>query len=194
MAAVRALWETRDAIASQRDISPGRIIPDTAIVAAANALPQDRTALLALKGFHGRGAERYATQWVKALREVRSLPDHELPPLATRYDGPPPPRSWPERDPVAATRLSVARTELATLAAKLNLPVENLLTPDFVRRLMWDPPRVTAAETRIAPEDAFAEAVAQRLRELGAREWQVELTAGLLARAVTAGAEQADDS
>ncbi|HSE09314.1 MAG TPA: ribonuclease D [Nocardioidaceae bacterium] len=176
LAAVRELWEARDAIAAQRDVTPGRIIPDAAIVEAANALPRDRSSLLALKGFKGRGAQRYASRWVEALNLVRSLPEDELPPLAARYDGPPPPRAWSDRDPVAAARLATARGELAALAKKLNLPVENLLTPDFVRRLMWEPPNVDQHE--------LPGAVTGRLRELGAREWQVELTLGVLTRAI----------
>jgi ribonuclease D len=176
LAAVRELWQARDAIAAQRDVTPGRIIPDSAIVEAANALPADRSTLLALKGFKGRGAQRYSHQWVEAIRRARALPEDELPPLAARYDGPPPPRSWADRDPVAAARLSAARSDLAARATDLNLPVENLLTPDYVRRLMWEPPEVEERE--------LEEALAQRLRGFGAREWQVELTAELLARAI----------
>ncbi len=69
LGAVRALWEARDEIAEQRDVTPGRILPDSAIIAAATALPTDRAALLATKGFHGRGADRYASRWVAALRD-----------------------------------------------------------------------------------------------------------------------------
>jgi ribonuclease D len=176
LAAVRALWETRDAIAAQRDITPGRIIPDAAIIEAANALPRDRAALLALKGFRGRGAERYANQWVAAIRETRALPESELPSVTARYDGPPPPRAWADRDPVAAARLATARASLKDLAEKLNLPVENLLTPDYVRRLLWEPPDGDAAE--------MPELVAARLRDLGAREWQAELATEPLVAAI----------
>ncbi|MGZ4477630.1 MAG: HRDC domain-containing protein [Nocardioidaceae bacterium] len=178
LAAVRELWETRDAIAAQRDVTPGRILPDAAIVEAANALPRDRASLLAVKGFRGRGAERYATQWVAALREARGLEESELPTLAARYDGPPPPRAWADRDPVAAARLASARETLKARAEGLNLPVENLLTPDYVRRVLWEPPQVDAAE--------MTDAVAARLAELGARPWQVELAAGLMAEAILA--------
>jgi ribonuclease D len=176
LAAVRELWQTRDAIASQRDVTPGRIIPDAAIVEAANALPRDKGALLGLKGFRGRGAERYASQWVAALRTARELPDSELPPMAARYDGPPPPRAWADRDPVAAARLTHARAALKHRAEELNLPVENLLTPDYVRRLLWEPPEPTAAD--------LVEQVAGRLTDLGARAWQVELTRELLAESI----------
>ena len=46
LGAVRALWQLRDEIAQERDVTPGRILPDTAIVAAATALPTHRRALL----------------------------------------------------------------------------------------------------------------------------------------------------
>jgi ribonuclease D len=176
LAAVRELWQTRDAIASQRDVTPGRIIPDSAIVEAANQLPGDRGTLLGLKGFRGRGAERYVAQWVEALRAARSLNDDELPPVTARFDGPPPPRTWAERDPIAAARLLTARTQLKALAEELNLPVENLMTPDFVRRLIWEPPD--------CPPDELPDRVSERLAGYGARPWQVELATPRLVAAI----------
>jgi ribonuclease D len=175
LAAVRALWEARNDIATRRDVTPGRIIPDSAIVEAANALPRDKAALMALKGFRGRGAERYASTWLEALRAARGLPEDQLPPIAARYDGPPPPRAWAERDPVAAARLAKARAAMKALADEHQLPVENLLTPDYVRRLMWEPPPV---------DDDLEDRVSARLAELGARPWQVDLTRALLVDAI----------
>ncbi|MBV9293647.1 MAG: ribonuclease D, partial [Frankiales bacterium] len=52
------------------------------------------------------------------------------------------------------------------------LPVENLLSPELLRRVTWSPPESTP------------EAVAQALRAGGARPWQVNLTAGVLAAAL----------
>ena len=172
LAAVRALWHARDDIAAQRDVTPGRIIPDSAIVEAATALPRDRATLLAMRGFHGRGAQRYVSVWVEAIRAARELPDVELPLAAARYDGPPPPRAWAEKDPAAAARLATSRAALQELASEHDVPVENLLTPDYVRRVLWDPP------------GSGVEDVADALRTLGARAWQVELTAGILAAAI----------
>jgi len=43
LAAVRELWTARDQIARRRDIAPGRILPDAAIIAAANAMPTNPT-------------------------------------------------------------------------------------------------------------------------------------------------------
>jgi ribonuclease D len=179
LGAVRALWETRDAIAVQRDVTPGRILPDSAIVAAAQAMPLDRAALLATKGFHGRGAERYASRWVAALQEAADMDEADLPARSPRGDGPPLPRSWAEKDPVAARRLTLARDAMAELAEAHDVPVENLLTPDYLRRTLWTPPRTREP-------GALAAAVAAQLRTLGARPWQVELTAPLIVDAILA--------
>ncbi|MBZ5734424.1 HRDC domain-containing protein [Nocardioides sp. TRM66260-LWL] len=180
LGAVRALWGLRDEIARQRDVTPGRILPDSAIVAAATALPLERSQLLTVRGFHGRGAERYSTRWVAALREVAELPESELPQRAPRTDGPPLPRAWAEKDPVAARRLTIARDAVVALGERVSTPVENLLTPDLLRRLLWTPPAVREPQ-------ALAAAVAAQLADLGARPWQVELTTPLLVEAIVQG-------
>ena len=176
LGAVRALWETRDQIAEQRDVTPGRIIPDAAIVAAAQAMPTDRGALLKTRGFHGRGAERYAGRWLAALREAQEMPEDALPTRSPRGDGPPLPRAWAEKDPVAAKRLQLARAEMARLAERQGMPVENLLTPDYLRRTLWTPPRTRE------PGTLLDEIVAQ-LAGYGARSWQIALTAPILTTA-----------
>jgi ribonuclease D len=182
LAAVRALWETRDEIAARRDVTPGRILPDSAIVTAAHVLPSDRATLLGTKGFHGRGAERYANRWVDALRSAIEMPESELPKRSPRTDGPPTPRAWAERDPVAARRLDLARPAMTKLAKELELPVENLLTPDHLRRTLWTPP-----DTR--EPDALTAAVREQLKGYGARPWQVDLAAPVLVSAIIAGDE-----
>ena len=182
LAAVRALWETRDEIARNRDVTPGRIIPDAAIVAAASAMPTERRALLELKGFHGRGAERYANRWIGALREAAELPEEELPSRSPRGDGPPVPRAWAEKDPVAARRLELARPALTAVAEQHDLPVENLLTPDYLRRVLWSPPRTREPQ-------ALSAAVVELLRGLGARPWQCDLAEPVITAAVLAADE-----
>ncbi len=175
LAIVEHLWVARDRIAQESDTAPGRLLPDSSIVAAAQALPRDLSALQATKSFHGRGATRYQRAWGAALRDAWAVPDKDLPPAALRGDGPPPPRTWAQRDPAAAARLDRARAALQRRAGELDLPVENLLTPDLVRRLMWQP-----------PDDPGA--VAHVLAAAGARPWQVELTADLLAQAIVPAA------
>jgi ribonuclease D len=174
LAAVRELWNARDGVARQRDLSPGRILPDSAIVEAALAMPTTLTALSALPAFSGRGARRHARQWLDALEASRSLTEDQLPLQHLPTEGPPPPRVWAERDPAAAARLTAARASMTELATSLGMPVENLLSPDTVRRLCWDPPEPTEA------------AVTAVLSGLGARHWQIDLTAARLTAALTA--------
>jgi ribonuclease D len=176
LAAVRALWQTRDEIARERDLSPGRVLPDSAIVEAAVAMPTTPQALAGLQGFSGRGARRYARQWTAALAAARALPEADLPAQNLPSDGPPPARVWADRDPAAAARLAACRSGVTTIATSLNLPVENLLSPDTVRRLAWTPPSPLDEDT-----------VADQLRTLGARPWQIGLTAAALTEALATG-------
>jgi ribonuclease D len=172
LARVRALWYARDRVAARRDIAPGRILPDAAIVAAAEADPADERALLGLSNFAGRSVRRLARTWLVALRQARELPEDALP-TTPSYDGPPPPHRWAERDPAAAARLARCRVVVTTAAATHHVPPENLITPEYVRRLAWEPPAEQAPEV-----------VARTLRELGARAWQVDLLAVDLAKAL----------
>ncbi|WP_063794508.1 ribonuclease D, partial [Kitasatospora sp. MBT63] len=155
LAAVRELWQARDRIARERDVSPGRVLPDVAIVNAALAMPLNAPALLAVSGFGPRVNRKQLDQWLAALQRAREIPENQLPPSSAPHDGPPPPRAWADKDPVAAARLTAARAAVAALAEEHNLPAENLITPDLVRRVAWEP-----------PADASAEQVSAALRRL----------------------------
>ena len=170
LAAVREMWLERDSLAQKRDVAPGRLIPDSALVAAAKAMPTTVPQLLGTKGFHGRAAQREAPRWLRCIAAAREL--EELPPLHLPTNAPPPPRVWADRDPEAAQRLSTARPLLQAKADELNLPLENLLTPDYLRRVAWRP-----------PSDINEETVAAELSSLGAREWQIDLVAPLITEA-----------
>jgi ribonuclease D len=183
MAVVRELWLERDKIARRRDLSPGRVLPDSAIVEAARALPAVPRDLTDLPGFKGRGARRHATEWRRALDRARAQAEPNLPGTASPLpEGPPPAHRWAERDPVAAERLTAVRTVVATLADEHSLPAENLLQPDVVRRLAWRP-----------PEPPSPEAVGAELVEHGARPWQAELTAEPIGKALLRLTEQDDE-
>jgi ribonuclease D len=63
------------------------------------------------------------------------------------------------------------------------MPLENLLTPDLLRRVAWSPP---------VPADAAAIRLA--LTELGARTWQLDATAQQIAAAFVEASQIAEDS
>jgi ribonuclease D len=157
-AVVRALWEARDAYASSRDIAPGRVLPDAAIIAAAQAMPTSRDAMIALKEFSGRGQQRQASRWWQAISSAQGLADEALPLVNPPSTGLPQPRSWPDRNPEAAKRLERARAHIAAVSAQVSIPVENLMTPELVRRICWEPP---------------AGPLVQALADAGARPWQI---------------------
>ncbi len=173
LAYVAELWTTRDEIARETDRAPSKILADLAITELAAAPAPGPTAMRQIQGFSRRQARRYDAEWLAALRRVIKLNDSELPVMHRPSDAPPPPRVWASKDPAAAARLSAAREGLAALAARLELPVENLLTPDYVRRLAWKPPEPIAAEV-----------IDAALASFGARGWQRELTVPILVTAL----------
>nr|BFD82034.1 ribonuclease D [Streptomyces sp. Xyl84] len=176
LAVVRELWQTRDRIAQRRDVSPGKVLSDAAIVQAALAVPANAHALAALTGFGHRMGRRQLEQWQAAVDRARALPESALPQQGQTVTGPPPPRAWADKDPAAAARLSAARAAVSGLAEQLGLPQENLVAPDAVRRLCWEPPK---------PADG--EAVGAALAGYGARPWQVELVTPVLVAALGSG-------
>ncbi len=183
LAIVRSLWEERDKVAQKRDISPGRVLRDAAITAAAQAKPTTLAALLQVREWQSRGTKRAAPRWFPAIERALALPDRELPAKrGPRGDGPPQPRIWKDKRPEAAARLEAARPRLLELAERLEMPVENLLQPDAMRRACW--------EHRGGGEEEIRTLLASR----DARQWQIDLTAPVMAEAfaeVEAAAESA---
>ena len=170
---VRELWQTRDQIACDRDTTPGRILPDAALVEIALAAPQTRTDLRNLKAMRGRGPRRFLDDWQAAVDRAVAMPEDELPRTAPRGDGPPPPRVWADKNPAAAERLTRSRTVVTDLAEEHNLPAENLINPGLVRQLAWEPPASITEGS-----------VVDTLEDLGARRWQVGLIAAPLTEAL----------
>lgn len=175
LAAARELWLARDALARETDTAPGRLVPDASLMVAARALPASKRELAALKQFSGRASRSEIDRWWAAIETALTTDDI---PVQRRATGTlPPPRSWADRNPEADLRLKSARTALSTIAEERAIPLENLLTPDFLRQLAWNPPAVEGdGEAEVA-------AIGARLAELGARPWQIKLTAQSIASA-----------
>lgn len=173
LAAVRELWTVRDRIAKRRDIAPGRILADSAIIDAAIADPKTVDDLIALPVFGGRNQRRNAHVWLAALEAARETP--EPPDEAEPGNGPPPAVRWGKRKPEAAARLDAARTALAKLSQRVSVPTENLVSPELVRRLCWD----------WDGADDPAAAIDEILRAGQARAWQRKLVVSVLAAALT---------
>lgn len=180
LAVVRALWQARDELASSRDIAPGRVLPDAAIIDAARSRPSSVQDMVQRPIFRGRAQRREAGRWFRAIAHAENMADSDLPSQATPT-GPtgalPPTRSWRTRAPEAAERLRVIRDTLAQISEETAVPTENLLSPDAMRRLAWQP-----------PDPVQPASVAAFLHEQGARPWQRDLVSTRLSVALTAPA------
>ena len=164
LAVARELWEARDTFARKIDTAPGRLVPDASLIAAAKAIPESRHGLAALREFNGRASRSELPRWWAAVEVGRTTED--LPALRVASEAIPPPRVWSDRNPEADKRLKGARTAIALVSTEMNIPAENVLTPEVLRRLAWTPPY---------PLDG--EGIRTALVGLGARQWQVDATA-----------------
>lgn len=170
LAIARELWLAREEHAIAVDVAPGRLVPDRALIAAVLANPGSKQELAKLKAFHGRASRSELDRWWNALQQGNLT--QELPAARTPSTGPPPPKIWTEKNPPAWARLTGARDAMKQLGEEREIPAENLLTPEFLRRLCWEPP---------AP--ATPESISAYLLDRGARSWQVALVSEALSKA-----------
>lgn len=170
LAVARALWNARDAVAQAQDISPGRLIPDSSIVAAARTVLASKSDLVRLKEFNGRASRSLIDTWWDAV--VLGLQDNDLPVIRVPSETLPPPRAWADRKPEALERLQNAKEKIAVRAEDLSMPVENLLTPAILRELAWAP-----------PEPVTVVSISAELQKHGARAWQIAQTCALISNA-----------
>ncbi|TDL43432.1 ribonuclease D [Microbacterium oleivorans] len=179
LAVARALWTAREEYAREEDVSPGRLVPDRSLVAAVIADPASKQDLARVKDFTGRASRSQLDRWWSAIETGRA--DPVLPPERGPGDGMPPPRAWADRNPAADARLKTAKPLVDARAEELHMPTENLLTPDLLRRVAWNP-----------PTEITAESVGRALIELGARAWQIEQTAQVIAAAFVDSVQSPD--
>lgn len=176
LAIARELWLARENLAEKLDVSPGRLIPDSSIVGLAANPVKSRPELASAKSFTGRASRSYLDTWWSALSE--GLNTRDLPPTRLPATGIPNHRTWPNRYPEADARLKAVRSALAALSDELEIPVENLLTPDYARQLCWEP-----------PIEVDESAISESLKRLGARNWQIQLTSPVILKALIEATE-----
>jgi ribonuclease D len=80
---------------------------------------------------------------------------------------------------VAAARLTHTREALNEFAAEHAVPVENVVSPEPLRRIIWTP-----------PADRSVQGFADALAALGARPWQRAIVAPLVEAAFEANPDE----
>jgi len=179
LAVIKSLWIARDEIASKQDIAAGKLLNDSAIVELAIAVPTTKKEFekcLRPLGLRARWIENLQL-WLDSIASAVALPEDQWPSMRTNADTLPPIKLWRDKFPEKFAPLSHARAAIELIAEENQIPVENLITPEHVRRVCWKPP-VGATSTLSVSE------VESALSELGARQWQIDLVAPSLAAAL----------
>ena len=175
LAIVRALWTVRNEIAQEVDISQGRLLSDAAIVEIASVAhvkplktKKDLERALRPLGLRARWMEN-AASWISAISDALALAEEQWPQVRTDSDSLPPLKIWRERFPDKYAPLTHAKALLSAKADELSIPLENMITPEYIRRICWNAPKGE---------------VARALATLGARSWQIEIAAPILESAL----------
>lgn len=194
LAVARALWYRRDELARHYDIAPTLLLPDAAIILAAQIKPKNASQFRAIRPLNERvrvhtGSEqdrmfeRYAPiqrqvrpkVWKETILGALNLAEEELPtgPQA-QHDQNNAPKSmqvWRQRHPERLARLQAARRTVAQIGQDTNTPGDILIKPKYLRNLCWTD----------HPEKRD---VAAYLADQGARPWQVSLLSESLSRVI----------
>lgn len=173
LAVVRELWNTRNELAQESDIAPGKLLSDNAISLLALAetpVTNKKQLEKVLKpiGLRARWMENTAS-WISAITDALSMNEESWPQLRANSDALPPIKLWRERFPERYAPLTHARAKLDERARELEIPLENLISPEAVRRICWNRP---------------VGAVSMTLEGLGVRPWQIEIAAPILEAAL----------
>jgi len=179
LAMIKTLWYQRDGIARESDIAQGKLLSDSAILELAVHAPTTRKEMervLRPIGLRSRWFEHTA-EWLEAIQRGLALPENQWPDVRGDTDSLPPVKIWRDRFPEKFAPLSHARAAIEEEARKLSIPTENLISPEFVRRICWSPPTgTTNAPNPVAVHDA--------LIALGARPWQATIVTPFLSSAL----------
>ena len=179
LAVIKSLWMARDEVAALQDIAPGKLLNDSAIVELAIAVPTNKKEFektLRPLGLRARWMENLQL-WLDSIATAVSMPEEQWPAMRTNADTLPPIKLWRDKFPEKFAPLSHARAAIELIAQENLIPVENLITPEHVRRICWKPP--VGATTTLSISE-----VEKGLAELGARQWQIDLVAPALAAAL----------
>ena len=182
LAFARALWEERDQIARTTDRPPGRILSDQAIVALASharpdAPPPPPKLMDTIPGFKFRGAQRYRTNWTRALVAAESLDPKRYPARRPHGTGLPLPRNWERTNPEAAVRWDAVKPAVDALAESLGIQASLVAPKTVIQGVIYEFDATIPTAVQLAAR--------------GARPWQVELLAPTIDSALAQASAEA---
>lgn len=171
----RKLWQAREELGKTRDISPGRLLSNRALLDIARtrpATPHELSKAVDRASFSPRDTRR----WLSVVDEALASDPATWPQRsAQRTDAVPSKSGWERHYPDSWHMLQTCRQEIAATAEALDIQPDILLGPAHLREAVWHSPEHGPAwDTHQA---------AGALRTTGARPWQVDITAPILADA-----------
>lgn len=157
-AALREMYEWRDAVARERDVASFRVLNNDTLVAVAREMPTRLDELEDVARISKGNARRWGAELLAGVERARSLSEDELPERPRTTRGPP-------RDPEADRRADRLKEVRDAAADRLELDRGFLMA-------RWQLEEIARAEPRSLEELAAIESV---------RQWQIEaLGSGLL--------------
>jgi ribonuclease D len=177
MAIVRDFWFSRDELAREIDLAPGRVLGDEAIIEIATKRPDNLEAVAKVIGRRTRLEAPPFNRWLNVLNHALKTPLDQQPELRVASQSLPPIKIWKDRNPLGYARLTHARAALIELSTQIQIPTENLVTPELVRRICWQEPPASNSE--------YQDFVIEQLNKTGARPWQIELVTPAISAALS---------
>lgn len=176
MTIIRDLWMSRNELAQELDLAPGRVLGDEAIVEIAIKRPTTAEAMAKVISWRTKLDAPPFGRWLAVLNKSLLTPLDEQVEIRVPSTAMPPIKIWKDKNPLGYARLTHARAKIAELSVAIEVPAENLITPELVRKLCWELPPVDQSK--------YEEYVASQLKSYGARDWQIEQVAPLIASAL----------
>jgi len=177
MAIVRDLWFSRDELGREMDLAPGRVLGDEAIIELATKRPDNLEAVAKVIGRRTRLEAPPINRWLNVLNLALKTPLDQQPELRVPSQSLPPIKIWKDRNPLGYARLTHARAALIELSTQIQIPTENLVTPELVRKICWQDPPASSSE--------YEDFVIEQLNKTGARPWQIELVTPAISAALS---------
>ena len=173
MTIVRDLWLARDEIARQIDLAPGRVLGDLAIIELATIRPDNLEAVAKVISWRTKLESPPFNTWLKVLNDSLKTPLDQQPEFRVASENLPPMKIWKEKNPLGYARLTHARAALIELSKQIQIPTENLVTPELVKKICWQQPPSSSSE--------YESFVTTQLTQMGARPWQIEQVSPVIA-------------
>ena len=176
MTIIRDLWISRNELAQELDLAPGRVLGDEAIVDIAIKRPTTAEEMAKVISWRTKLDAPPLGRWLAVLNKSLLTPLDEQVEIRVPSTSMPPIKIWKDKNPLGYARLTHARGKIAELSTEIEVPAENLVTPELVRKLCWELPPVEQSK--------YEEYVASQLKSYGARDWQIDQVAPLIASAL----------